>query len=110
VAGFLVAVPSNNVKAILMNVNRPEHRGSVFAVFNITDNLGQGFGPFIGGVLVGIFFPPFIGYLFMMNFSIFWWILCGVIFLFVALTIVADRNRLQALLEERAKEMEQEGD
>ena len=32
-----------------MNANRPEHRGSAFAVFNITDNLGQGLGPAIGG-------------------------------------------------------------
>lgn len=101
VTGFLVAVSSANVKAILMNVNRPEHRGTVFAVFNITDNLGQGFGPAIGGILVSF------GYLFMMNFSIFWWILCGLIFFLVAKTITGDRKSLQDLLEVRAHEMSQ---
>lgn len=99
--GFLVAVPAANVKAILMNVNRPEHRGSVFAVFNITDNLGQGFGPAIGGMLGGAF-----GYAFSMNFSIFWWIPCGLIFFMVALYITADRDALAELMKERASQME----
>ncbi len=101
ITGFLVSVPSANVKAILMNVNRPEHRGSVFAVFNITDNLGQGFGPAIGGLLVAS------GYVFMMNFSIFWWIPCGVLFFLVARYIALDRDALQKLLKQRAREMEQ---
>ena len=100
ITGFLVAVASANVKAILMNVNRPEHRGSVFAVFNITDNLGQGFGPAIGGMLVPM------GYIFMMNFSIFWWLPCGLIFFMVARYIGGDRDKLQELLAQRAKEME----
>jgi MFS family permease len=97
--GFLVSVPSSNVKAILMNVNRPEHRGSVFAVFNITDNLGQGFGPAIGGMMLSL------GYLFTMNFSILWWVPCGLIFFMVALYITRDRTALQKLLVERAGQM-----
>lgn len=101
VGGFLVSVPSANVKAILMNVNRPEHRGSVFAVFNITDNLGQGFGPAIGGLLVPI------GYQFTMNFALFWWLPCGLIFFMVARYIVADRDRLQKLMLSRATRMQE---
>ncbi|MFW5769063.1 MAG: MFS transporter [Spirochaetota bacterium] len=102
-AGFLVSVPSANVKAILMNVNRPEHRGSVFAVFNITDNLGQGFGPAIGGLLVSV------GYLFMMNFAVAWWLPCGIIFFMVAKYITLDRKKLKELMETRAREMEAAG-
>lgn len=97
IAGFLVAVPSANVKAILMNVNRPEQRGSVFAIFNITDNLGQGFGPALGGLLMGF------GFLFTMNFSIFWWLPCGIIFLLVALTFEKDREKLKKYLRERSE-------
>lgn len=99
IGGFLVSVPSANVKAILMNVNRPEHRGSVFAVFNITDNLGQGFGPAIGGLLVPL------GFLFTMNFAVFWWLPCGLIFFMVARYIVKDRDRLQKLMAARAERM-----
>jgi MFS family permease len=99
ITGILVSVPSANVKSILMNVNRPEHRGSVFAVFNITDNLGQGFGPALGGLLVSS------GYLFTMNFATSWWILCGLLFYLVAFTISRDRNTLQELLADRAEKM-----
>jgi MFS family permease len=99
VGGFFVSVPSANVKMILMNVNRPEHRGSVFAVFNITDNLGQGFGPAIGGMLVSV------SYLFAMDFAVFWWLPCGLIFFMVARHIGADRQRLQQLMARRAEEM-----
>jgi MFS family permease len=98
--GFLVSVASANVKAILMNVNRPENRGSVFAVFNITDNLGQGFGPAIGGLLVPV------GYVFMMNFAVLWWLPCGLLFFLVARNIGRDRDSLQDLMKKRAEEME----
>jgi predicted MFS family arabinose efflux permease len=97
--GFLVSVASANVNAILMNVNRPEHRGSVFAVFNITNNLGQGLGPAIGGLLIPL------GQLFMMNFAILWWVPCGLLLLVVARYITADRDALRKLLGERAAQM-----
>lgn len=98
-AGFLVTVASANVKAIIMNVNRPEHRGTVFSVFNITDSLGMGMGPAIGGLLIPL------GYVFTMNFAVFWWIPCGLIFLLVSRFITSDRNTLRSLLERRAREM-----
>lgn len=98
-AGALVSVAAANVKAILMNVNRPEHRGTVFSVFNITDNLGQGMGPAIGGLLVPL------GHLFMMNFAVLWWVPCGLLFFMVARHITADRNALRSLMEKRAREM-----
>jgi MFS family permease len=100
--GFLVVVAAPNCKAILMNVNRPEHRGTVFACYNITENINQGLGPMIGGLLL-----PF-GYLFMMNFSIFWWVPCGLMLLIVARFITFDRDALRKLLEERAEEMKKE--
>lgn len=98
-AGFLVSVASANVKAIIMNVNRPEHRGTVFSVFNITDNIGQGLGPAMGGLLVPL------GYLFMMDFAILWWVPCGLLFFMVAKYINKDRDVLRELLNQRAREM-----
>ncbi len=102
VMGFMIAVATANAKAIIMNVNRPEHRGSVFAVYNISDNVGQGFGPAIGGVLVGF------GYTFMMNFSLPFWIVCGVLLFVVARYITADREALQKYLKGQATEMKKE--
>jgi MFS family permease len=97
--GFMVAVAMANAKAIIMNVNRPEHRGSVFALYNITENIGGGLGPAIGGMLVGF------GYTFMMNFALPFWVICGVFLFMVARYITPDREALQKYLKEKAKEM-----
>lgn len=101
-AGFLVSTASANVKAILMNVNAPERRGSVFAVFNITDNLGQGFGPAIGGLMMAAS-----SMVFTLNFATLWWIPCGLIFLFIARTLGSDRDALKAEMEAKAVELRQ---
>ena len=79
-----------------MNVTRPEHRGSVFAIFNIADSIGKGIGPAIGGLLLSS------GYLVMMNFAISWWALCGVILLLIYFTIDKDRKALLTLMDQRA--------
>ncbi len=97
--GFLISVGIANVPAIIMNVNRPEHRGTVFSVLNITGNIGQGLGPAIGGLLV-----PF-GYLLTMNFAVSWWIPCGLLLFMVARYITRDRESLRRLMEERAGAM-----
>ena len=48
----LISVASANVRALLMNVNTPQHRGSVFAIYNFADNLGKGVGPALGGLIL----------------------------------------------------------
>lgn len=98
-AGAFVSVATANVKAILMNVNRPEHRGTVFSFFNISDNFGWGVGPAIGGLIMPL------GYLFTMNFSILWWIPCGIFFICVSFYITRDRDALRSLMGKRADEM-----
>ena len=100
ITGFVVSVAMANVPAMIMNVNRPEHRGTVFSLLQITGNLGLGAGPAIGGLLI-----PF-GYLFMMNSAISGWAICGVLLLVAAKYIVGDRDSLRKLLEERAGDME----
>ena len=49
------SVAGPNLKATLMNVNAPETRGSVFCIMYLADCMGNGFGPFIIGLLVGHF-------------------------------------------------------
>jgi sugar phosphate permease len=51
-AGFLVSVTSPNVKSMLQNVCSPETRGTAFAFFNLTDDIGKGGGPVIVAALV----------------------------------------------------------
>jgi predicted MFS family arabinose efflux permease len=44
-AGALSCVTGTNVRAVLLGVNAPETRGTVFAIFNLMDGLGKGLGP-----------------------------------------------------------------
>ncbi len=101
-AGILIAFPSANIKTILINVNPPERRGSVFSIFNITDSLGRGIGPLLGGLLIRE-----LGYHFTVYFSALMWIPCGLIFIAIYWTLMKDLQNLdQYLLEKKAK-MEQ---
>ena len=99
--GILVSVPSSNNKAILLNVNRPEHRGSVFSVFNISDNIGKGIGPAIGGMVLALTGSDS----FMANFALSFWLLCGLLFFFVIRSINKDRTNLVDLMQSRAREL-----
>ncbi len=100
--GFMVAVPGPTLKAIFMNVNRPEHRGSIFSIFNLTDSLGKGLGPAVGSLILGMTGS----YAIMLNFAVTCWLFCGVIFLLGSFTIVKDRQRMLELIEERAKALD----
>ena len=53
--GFIVTITSPNVKAMLLNTNAPETRGSIFSLFNLADDLGKGFGPVIISFLIVLF-------------------------------------------------------
>ncbi|MBN8589722.1 MAG: MFS transporter [Rhodothermia bacterium] len=51
-SGFLVVIASPNIRAMLINVNNPHTRGSVFALYNLADDLGRGFGPVVISLMV----------------------------------------------------------
>ena len=103
--GLCISTASSNNKAMLMNVNRPEHRGSVFAVFNLTDNIGKGFGPAIGGAILAATgsFP------FMVNSAVAFWFICSILFVGVIFSIGKDRASMLNLMDQRAEEMRSEG-
>merc|ERR1719409_1354911 len=53
--GGTTAVAGPNIRAILMNVNASEIRGTVFSAFTLTDDLGKGLGPSIIVAMTAIF-------------------------------------------------------
>lgn len=96
--GFIVAIPGVNIRAILINTNLPENRGSVFAVFNLADKLGLGFGPFLVGLLL------FTGSrILAYNLAVAFWIPCGLLWFMMARTMVQDEDRVAEVLKERAR-------
>ena len=100
--GLMISVASANVRALLMNVNLPRHRGSVFAVYNFADNIGKGAGPALGGLILAVSG----NYLLMVNLAISSWLLCALFFAGVIFTVDRDRQSMLAAL--RGNESEQQ--
>jgi len=55
ICGGITAVAGPNIRAVFMNVNPSEIRGTVFSAFTLCDDLGKGFGPSIIVVLISLF-------------------------------------------------------
>ncbi len=100
VTGFLISITGPNVKAMLLNVNTPETRGSIFALFNLTDNLGKGFGP----VIISFFIVRF-GRLAAFNIANLFWVVCGIFLLVMLWSFPKDEAALREKLAAQAKSM-----
>jgi MFS family permease len=101
-AGAMIAVAGPNIKAMLLNVNPPEHRGTVFALHNLFDAIGRGVGPFIGGLLI-----VSRGYPFTIYFSALMWIPCGLIYLAIYWTIRDDLNYMDNYMDAKRTKLEE---
>ena len=75
--GLLIAMTAPNMKAILMNVNSPFSRGTVFSLYNFADDLGRGFGPFIIGNILIFYLGRNIAF----NIANAFWFICGCLIL-----------------------------
>merc|ERR1712146_341315 len=53
--GGCAAVTGPNIRAILMNVNDSQVRGTVFSAFTLTDDLGKGLGPSVIVAMTAVF-------------------------------------------------------
>ena len=95
--GLFISVGSSNIRALLMNVNIPEHRGAVFSIYNFTDNIGRGLGPAIGGVILATTSD----YSFMVNFAVCFWLISSLIFSAIIFTIDKDRENTLLTIKNR---------
>ena len=100
ITGFMVSITGPNVRAMLLNVNTPETRGSIFSLFNLTDNLGKGVGPVVISMLIVHF-----GRLWAFNIANLFWLVCGAGLLVMMITFPRDEAALMKTLGERAADM-----
>lgn len=98
VTGLIIGLPSGNIKAILLNVNAPEHRGTVFGIHNITDSLGRGLGPWFGGMLIVNY-----GYWQALLIAVSLWVPCALFYGGTAITIGKDLTKLHHYLEQKSQ-------
>ncbi|MEM1638891.1 MAG: MFS transporter [Desulfurococcaceae archaeon] len=103
---IFVTFAAPNVPAILSEISLPEHRGSIFGIFNITDNIGSAVGPTLAGVFMSYY--QSLGYSRPM--SMYWglvitsllWIPCALLWLPAFRTYGRDRAKLRKTLAARA--------
>ncbi len=105
IAGFLGAawasITGANIRNMLLSVNRPEDRGPIFSIFNLTDSVGYGIGEFIAGTLAVT-----IGITHALGISFGFWIPCGVIILIATQFFGRDVIKLDEQMKEVAIAMQ----
>lgn len=95
-SGFTIAMTSANVRTMLLNINTPDSRGSIFALFNLADDLGRGFGPFFISLLI-----VSMGRQWAFHTANLFWVLCGVILIFMVRTFPRDEVAMEARLRQQ---------
>ena len=84
--GFFAAFTGPNVRSVLQNVTSPENRGTAFALFTLSDDIGKGGGPAVVAFLVTSFGsrrPAF-------SVGILAWVVCGIALCTMSLFVNAD--------------------
>eukprot|EP00750_Incisomonas_marina_P026308 INCI5896.1.p1 GENE.INCI5896.1~~INCI5896.1.p1 ORF type:complete len:482 (+),score=87.19 INCI5896.1:694-2139(+) len=102
-SGLLLGVPNANVRAMLLNVNLPEVRGTTMTLLVVVSNLGKGVGPLVAAALIGELgrFPAF-------NIAVGFFIVSCVPY-FVAICQLGKDIRRQAMAVEAIIKVEDEG-
>ena len=76
-------------RAVVQGVTAPEVRGTAFAVFNLTDDLGKGLGPLLVDGMVRACNDKNAAY----NISICFWLVCAVMLGSITYTLEDDEAR-----------------
>jgi len=98
--GFVATMASACTGAMLLNVNLPEMRGSVMALYSVLDDLSKGFGTLFVSMIVRIVGGRAIAY----QLSLLLWVFTGVALLYTYHTYEEDENAMRKNLDEAAKE------
>jgi len=94
------SVAGPNSRAIFLDVNVPENRGIMLSIANLTDVIGAGIGPLMGGILGDIYGLGFVFYI-----SILFWIPCALLWIPLIRTIPWDIDNLSRIMRKRVLEV-----
>jgi len=98
--GFVATMASACTGAMLLNVNLPEMRGSVMAMYSVLDDLSKGFGTLFVSMLVPLVGGRAIAY----QISLLLWVFTGAALLYTWHTYDEDEAAMRKNLDEAAKE------
>eukprot|EP00743_Colponemidia_sp_Colp-15_P006698 GILK01007223.1.p1 GENE.GILK01007223.1~~GILK01007223.1.p1 ORF type:complete len:518 (-),score=43.92 GILK01007223.1:91-1593(-) len=98
VAATLLTISGPSIRVMLLNINPPETRGTVFALYNIFDDLGKGFGP----VVIAVLISSFGGRLFAFEIACLFWPLCGLVLIATVSCFPSDEEKMRIHLLKNA--------
>jgi len=99
--GFVATMASACTGAMLLNVNLPEMRGSVMAMYSVLDDLSKGFGTLFVSMIVRLVGGRAVAY----QLSLLLWVFTGVALLYTWYTYEEDEAAMRKNLDEAAKEV-----
>lgn len=98
--GFFATMASACTGAMLLNVNLPEMRGTVMAMYSVLDDLSKGFGTLFVAMLCRLVGGRAVAY----QLSLLLWVFTGVALLYTYYTYDEDEAAMRKNLDEAAKE------
>jgi MFS family permease len=105
ISSILGAGPVANKNAVMIDVNLPEHRGTIASFFNLSEQIGKGVTLLTSYLLISFFsyfsFPSDSSIYNMMFFSMFFWIPASIFWYRASKTVESDMIRKSVLLSER---------
>ena len=97
---FLNGAVNGSWYATVVDLNLPEHRGTILATANFFDIFGRAIGPLIGAILADKF-----GFLYGMAISIVFWILIPFFWISVIKNFVPEMEATELIFSERVKSL-----
>jgi MFS family permease len=97
---FLNGAVNGNWYATVVDVNLPEHRGTVLATSNFFDIIGRSIGPVVGAVIADT-----LGFVYGMMISIFFWALIPFFWIGVLKNIVPEMEQTTRIFDERLQKI-----
>ena len=97
---FINGAVNGSWYATLVDINLPEHRGTVLATANLFDIVGKAIGPLVGGLIADAF-----GYLSGISISIIFWLLLPFFWIPVLKNIVAEMESTEKVFKERLEKL-----
>lgn len=97
---FINGAVNGNWYATVVDLNLPEHRGTVLATSNFFDIIGRAIGPLIGSIFADTF-----GFVYGMLISIFFWILIPFFWIAVLKNIVPEMDATEKIFTERLESL-----
>lgn len=98
--GFVATMASPCTGAMLLNVNLPQTRGSVIALYSVLDDFSKGFGTLFVSIIVKLVGGRALAY----QLSLSLWVFTGLALLYTWYTIDQDEEQMKKTLDETARE------